>query len=90
MRPKRFDGSGHGCLGVLRTGHVELDDEQVVGLPERAGHGVGVAARRDDGVPCGERRLHDVDAHATAGTGHEPDVLVSHGKSSRWRVIPNC
>ena len=79
MRPNRFDGGGHGRLGVLGTGDVELDDEQVVGLAERPGHGVGVAAGRDDGVACGERRLHDVDAHATAGTGHEPDVLVSHG-----------
>jgi hypothetical protein len=29
-------------------------------------------------------RPHDVDAHATAGTGHEPDAFVSHGESSCW------
>ena len=82
-----LDGGGHGRLGVLGTGDVELDDEQFVGLAERPGHGVGVAAGRDDGVACGERRLHDVDAHATAGTGHEPDVLVSHGSSSGCRSL---
>src|SRR4029453_17414266 len=75
--------SSHRCLGILRTGHVELDDKQVVGLTERAGDGVGVAARGNDGMSSGARRLYDVDTHATAGTGHEPDALISHGKSSR-------
>ena len=73
-----LDGGGDRRHGVFGTGDVELDDEQVVGVAERLAHGVGVAAGRDDGVAGGERRLHDVDAHATAGTGHEPDVLVSH------------
>jgi hypothetical protein len=80
------DGGGHGRLGVCGAGNVELDDEQVGGVTECPGNSVGVAAGRDDGVPRNERRLHDVNAHPTAGTGHEPDGLVSHGKSSCSRT----
>jgi hypothetical protein len=56
------------------------------GVAERFAHGVGPASGRDDGVAGGERRFHDVDAHAAAGTGHEPDVLVSHRISTELRL----
>jgi hypothetical protein len=76
-----LDGGCYGRLGILGTGDIQLDDEQVVRLAERIGHGGRAAARRDDGVARGQRSLHDVDAHAPAGTGNEPDLLVSHRTS---------
>ena len=47
---------------------VQFHDEQVVGLANRVGHGVGIAAGRDDRVAGGERRLGDVDAHPATRT----------------------
>jgi hypothetical protein len=38
------------CLGVVGVGDVELDGQQVVGVPDCLCDGVGVAAGRDDVV----------------------------------------
>jgi hypothetical protein len=57
---------------------------KIGGVAECPGHGVGIAAGRDDGVACGERRLHDVNAHSTASTSHEPHFFVRYGISRRW------
>jgi hypothetical protein len=82
MRRNRSTAGGYGRLGILGTGDVELGNEQLVRLADGLRHGFGVAACRDHRVPCGERRFDDINAHATARTGHEPDVLVSHNISS--------
>ena len=48
-------------------------------LAERASRpALGVAAGGDDRVAGGQGGLGDVDAHAAAGAGDEPDLLVSH------------
>src|SRR6266545_4442669 len=73
-----LDGGLHHCLGVGTAGDVELDDQQVVRLADGIRHGVGVAAGGDDGVAGGEGRLRDLDAHAAAGAGDEPNLLLSH------------
>ena len=57
---------------------VELDDQQVVRLAERRTDRLGVAAGRDDGMAGGECGLGDVHAHAAAGAGDEPDLLLTH------------
>jgi hypothetical protein len=68
----------HGRLRRRQARDVELDDEQVGSFADRFGHGLGVAAGRDDCVGGGERALRDVDAHAAAGARDEPNPLVSH------------
>ena len=74
-----FDGGLHGRLGVGGVGDVELDDQQVVVPRRRPGlTRVGVAAGGHDRVAGGEGGPGDVDAHAAAGTGDQPDLLVSH------------
>ena len=45
---------------------------------ERGGDLLGVAAGGDDGVTGGQGGLGDVDAHAAAGAGDEPNLLVTH------------
>ena len=86
------DGRLDRRLGVLRAGDVELDDEQVVGLAEGLGDGVGVAAGGDDVVAGGQRGLGEVDAHAAAGAGDEPCLLGGHASSKariprRWESL---
>ena len=51
-------------------------------LTEGSGDAVGVAGGGDYGVAGGERRLGDVDAHAAASAGDEPNVLVSHASTT--------
>jgi len=68
----------HRRLSRRQARDVELEDEQVVSLADGVGHGIGVAAGRDDCVAGGERGLRDVDAHAPAGPSDEPNPLVSH------------
>jgi hypothetical protein len=65
-------------LGVLRAGHVELDDEQLVGLADGLRHGLWAAAAGNDVVAGHQRRLGELDAHATARAGNEPGLVVSH------------
>jgi hypothetical protein len=38
----------------------------------------GVSSSSDDGVTGGQRGLGDVDAHAAASAGDQPDLLVTH------------
>ena len=45
---------------------------------DRRGDPLGVAAGGHDRVSGGQRGLRDVDAHAAAGAGDEPDLLVAH------------
>ena len=86
-----FDGGGYGSVRVLGTGDVEFDHEQLIRLADRFGDGVRVAAGGDDGgVPGGECRLDDVNAHATAGTSYEPDILVSHGVPNAVHETKAC
>jgi hypothetical protein len=66
-------------LGVVRAGDVELDDQEVVGLADRLGDGVGIAAGCDDRMAGGQRGLGEVDAHVTPGAGDEPRLRLSHG-----------
>jgi hypothetical protein len=49
------DGRLDRRLDLLPAGDVELDDEQVVGLADGLGDGVGVAAGGDDIVAGGQR-----------------------------------
>ena len=79
MPPKRSTAAVDRRLGVLRAGDVELDDEQVVGVADRLRDGVGVAAGGDDVVAGGQRGLGEVDAHAAAGAGDEPGLVLGHG-----------
>jgi hypothetical protein len=72
------DRGPDGGLSVLRAGHVELDGEQVVGLAHGTRDGIAVATGGHDVVAGGQRGLRKVDAHATAGAGDEPRLLVSH------------
>jgi hypothetical protein len=51
------------------------DDEQVVRLADGVSHSLSVATSCHDCVPGGERGSGDVDAHASAGAGDEPDLL---------------
>jgi hypothetical protein len=48
---------------------------EVVRLSHSLGHGVGVPAGGHDRVPGGQCGLGEIDAPATAGTGHEPNLL---------------
>ena len=82
MRPKRSTAACTAASADARLRDVELDDEQVVSLADGVGHGVSVAAGRDDRVAGGEGRPRDVYAHATAGAGDEPDLLVGHNVES--------
>lgn len=74
---------GDGSRRILGTRDVELQNEQMFGPAERAGHRLGSAAGRNDRVACRESRLRDVDAHATARPGYEPYALVGHGTLGR-------
>ena len=78
MRAKRSSSGLNRRFCRRRARDVEFDDEQVVGLSDRVGHGIGAAAGRDHEVSGGKRGLSDVDAHATPRAGDEPDPLVSH------------
>jgi hypothetical protein len=81
-------GSGPNCLlGRRRARDVELDDEKVVGLSDRVGHGRGIAAGRDHRISCGEGGLSDVDAHTTSRTSDEPNSLASHLPQPSQRAI---
>ncbi len=85
MRPNRSTRCLDGRLGVGGVGDVELDGQQVVVLAEGRGDGVGVAGGGDHRMAGGQCGLGDVDAHATAGAGDEPNLLVSHaGCTSFW------
>jgi hypothetical protein len=70
------DSGGDGGLGVLRAGHVELDDEQPLCVAERLTDGVGVAAGGHDVVAGGECGLGELGAHAAAGAGDDPGLLL--------------
>ena len=78
MRPNRSTAACDGGLGVGGVGDVELDDQEVVVLADRRADLLGVAAGGDDRVTGGQGGLGDVDAHAAAGAGDEPNLLVSH------------
>jgi hypothetical protein len=82
-----LDRGLHGRLGVLRAGHVELDNAQIVGLADGLRHRVGVAAGGHDVVARRQRSLGELDAHATAGARDEPGLLVSHCGSPRWSLL---
>src|SRR3954451_19613835 len=73
-----FERGPHSRLGRRGTRDVELDDEQVVSLAHSGADRAWAAAGRDHRTPGVERGPRDVDAHASAGTGHKPHVLVSH------------
>src|SRR5207245_7139564 len=73
-----LDGGLDGGLGVRATGDVELDDEQTVRFADGLGHGVRVAARCDNGIAGGKRRLGDVDRHASPGAGNYSKLLRGH------------
>jgi hypothetical protein len=72
------DGSRHGRLGRGRVGHVELHGQEVIVLTQGRGDTLGLAGGGDHRVAGRQCRLGDVDAHAAAGAGDEPNLLVSH------------
>src|SRR4051794_32918641 len=39
-----LDGCGHGLLRVVRTRHVEFENQQFIRLAERRRHGISIAA----------------------------------------------
>jgi hypothetical protein len=73
-----LDGRLDRRLGVLWAGDVELDHQQVVRLAERSPDGVGVPAGGDDGLAGGGGSLGNIEAHAAAGAGNEPHLLLTH------------
>ena len=77
MRPNRSTAACDGRLGVGGVGDIELDGQEVILLAEAAVTS-RAAGGGDDGVAGREGGLGDVDAHATAGAGDEPNLLVSH------------
>ena len=64
-----------GRLHRGRVGDVEPDREEVVASAKGLGDRVGAASGGDHGIARRERRLGDVDAHATGRTGDEPYLL---------------
>src|SRR2546428_399925 len=66
---------------VGAVGDVQLEDQQVARPSHGLGHGVAVPAGGHDRVACGQGGLDEINAHATAGTSYEPDLLVRHGIS---------
>ena len=72
---------------LLGVGDVERHDEQVLGLAEGGGDGVGVAAGGDDVVAGVQRGLGDVDAQAATGAGDDPGLASrSCGQQSADRA----
>ena len=73
----------HGGLDSGRggrwVGDVQRDGQQVVVLAHSAGDLLRVTSGGHDGMACGQRRLRDVGAHASAGAGDEPDLLLGRG-----------
>src|SRR5215212_11153193 len=83
----RSVGHLHRRLGVRGAGDVQLDDQQVfLGAAQGPLDGLGASAGGDDRVAGGKRGLGDVHAHATAGAGNKPDLLVGIGHSSAPRL----
>jgi hypothetical protein len=78
-----------GRLGVGGVGDVELDDQEVVVGAEGSADPLGVAAGGDHGVTGGQGGLDDLDAHAAAGTGDEPNLLVSHASALPLVDVPS-
>jgi hypothetical protein len=75
---KPFDGSPDSRIGLLLARNVKPDGKQVVGVADRAGDHLGVAAGGHDVVAGGQRGLGEVDAHAAPGTRDEPCPRISH------------
>ena len=76
------DSGPHRRLGIGAAGDVQLDGQQVVRLSQGLGHAVGVPARGHDRVAGRQGGLGEIDAHAAAGSGDEPDLLVRHGMTA--------
>jgi hypothetical protein len=72
----------HRCFCLRLACDVKFDNEQVVGLADRIGHGLGVAAGRDHRVSGGEGRPSNLDTHTPPCTSDEPNPLVSHVRQS--------
>ena len=70
---RSLGGGGRRC-GV---GDVQGQGEEVLVLPESFSDFGGVAGGRHDRMASGQGGFGQVDAHATGGTGDEPD-LVGH------------
>ena len=80
----RLDGG----LSAGGIGDVKSDDEEVVVCSEHGADLLEVAAGGDDGVTGGQGGFGDVDAHAPAGAGDEPDtVLITHAASTSFCSI---
>ena len=75
------DGGSHRRLGIGTARDVQFDGQQVVRLSQSRGHAVAVPARGRNRMACRQRGLGEIDPHATAGSGDEPDLLVTHGIS---------
>ena len=73
-----FDGCLNDRLGLGGVGDVELDGQEVIVLAHGRCDRVGVAGSSDYSVTGLQCRLGDVDAHATAGAGDEPHLLLTH------------
>ena len=77
-----LDGGVDGGLRAGGVGDVERDGQQVVVRTDRGADPLGVAAGGHDRVPGGQGRPGDVHAHAAAGAGDEPDLLLTHAMHS--------
>ncbi len=74
---RRLDGR----LGIGGVGDVELHGQQVIVRSDRRPDPLGVASGGDHSVAGGQRGLGDVDTHATASAGNEPNLLVGHASA---------
>ena len=63
------------------VGDIQRDGQQVLVRAECLGDPIGPAAGGHDRVAGVQGGAGDVGAHAAAGTGDEPDLLVSHGSA---------
>jgi hypothetical protein len=76
--PEPVDGCLDGRLRVGGIGDVELDGQEVIVLAQGRGDGAGVAGGGDHSVAGRQCGPGDIDAHAAAGAGDQPHLLLSH------------
>ena len=67
-----------GRLGARGVGDVKSYHDEVGVCSEHEGDLLGVTAGGNDCVTGGQGGLGDVDAHAAAGAGDEPNLLLTH------------
>ena len=81
MRPNRSTAAWTAASASAGSVTSSLTASRSSCVAERSRDPLGVAAGGDHSVAGGQRGLGDVDAHAAAGAGDEPNLLVSHASA---------